>query len=292
MRVADQAATGSPSAPDATVCRRRSRRSTAGSPAGAARNLEDVEQLVVPAAGRKVEQLRARRVGGVAGVHAPPVRFQSTQLSTVPAHSSPAAARARPSGIASSSQRILRCREQRIDRQSGLRLDAAPAGRGAAASSQNADVRRHCQTMHGPSGRPVARSQTMTDSRWLVTATASGLQRDPRPGRRRSRPRRCARARAGSCSTQPGCGNAIATGRDARATTAPASSNSSTLVLVVPWSMARMCGRAISVTPARASRGRIANAGGVEAEVVEQERRRAGGRKDARDAEHAHPRRV
>ena len=44
------------------------------------------------------------------------------------------------------------------------------------ASSQNAAVRRHCQTTMGPTGTPVARSQSRTDSRWLLIPTASGCR--------------------------------------------------------------------------------------------------------------------
>ena len=42
------------------------------------------------------------------------------------------------------------------------------ASREAARSEQKSAVRRHCQTMAGDTGSPVARSQTTVVSRWLV----------------------------------------------------------------------------------------------------------------------------
>src|SRR4026209_1373637 len=65
----------------------------------------------------------------------------------------------------------------------------------------------------------------------------------------------------------------------------------STFVFVVPWSIARMCGRAIR-SRVHEGPGGIANARSVEAEIFQQ---KAGGtcrREDAVNAEHAHARRM
>ena len=86
---------------------------------------------------------------------APPVSFQSSQLSTVPKASSPASARARAPGTLSSSQAILVAEKYGIDQQSGpLADDRLQAGRFKC--WQMAAVRRSCQTMAGAIGRPVS----------------------------------------------------------------------------------------------------------------------------------------
>jgi hypothetical protein len=151
----------------------RARRSTA------ARGEQRQPGCRTATAGRR-SQARARRLNSCVrealvwsqAWTAPPVRFHTSQLSIVPAHSSPPAARWPPSGHASSSQRILPAEKSgsmvRPDRSS--RSSRAPRRR---SSSQNGAVRRHCHTITGPMGRPVARSQTSTDSRWLLMPTAS-----------------------------------------------------------------------------------------------------------------------
>ena len=102
----------------------------------------------------------------------PPVRFHVSQLSMVPAHSSPFAARRRPSGSESSSQRILLA-----EKSGSIVRPVRCSSKGRAplrrSSSQKGAVRRHCHTITGPSGAPVARSHTSTDSRWLLMPTAS-----------------------------------------------------------------------------------------------------------------------
>ena len=91
---------------------------------------------------------------------APPVKFHSSQLSIVPAHSSPRCGTAVAIGDRVEQPADLAGGEQRVDRQPGPLFDETSAGRDRAASAQNGAVRRHCQTMTGPTGRPVARSQT------------------------------------------------------------------------------------------------------------------------------------
>ena len=85
------------------------------------------------------------------GWRRPPVRLKSSQLSTVPAHSAPAAARRRPSGTASSSQRDLGRGEQRVEAESGALQDQR-LGAAARSRAQTGAVRRHCQTITGPGG--------------------------------------------------------------------------------------------------------------------------------------------
>ncbi len=85
---------------------------------------------------------------------APPVRFQSSQASMVPAHRSPAAARRLPSGSESQQPADLAGGEQRVDREAGARLEQGRRGLARRSSSQKAVVRRHCHTMTGPSGAP------------------------------------------------------------------------------------------------------------------------------------------
>ncbi len=102
----------------------------------------------------------------------PPVRFQSSQASTLPAHNSPFAARACPSGMWSSSQRSLLAENIGSIWRPVRSCRNTPRLR-AFSSLQNAALRWHCHTTHGPSGLPVARSQTSAVSRWLLIATAA-----------------------------------------------------------------------------------------------------------------------
>ncbi len=84
---------------------------------------------------------------------------------------------------------------------------ATSASAGFIASQKDA-VRRSCQTIAGWIGRPEARSQTTTVSRWLVIPIAATSSR--------ARPEVCiashststqaAKISSASCSTQPSAG--------------------------------------------------------------------------------------
>ena len=168
---------------------------------------------------------------------APPVRFQSIQLSTVPAQSSPRAPRARavrdrveqPAHLAS---------RRTADRSSGRSARSSCVCRPRSRSvSQNAVVRRHCQTMHGPSGTPVRAPRASTDSRWLVTATAA-ISATVADARQSAIAVLDAAPDGGGILLDPaGCGkrrSATGIAMPARTTTGSASSNRSTFVFVVP----------------------------------------------------------
>ncbi len=78
----------------------------------------------------------------------------------------------------------------------------------AFSASQIAAVRRPCQTMARWIGLPVARSQTIVVSRWLVIPIAAislPVTRASASARRAASPT-VAQISSGSCSTQPGCG--------------------------------------------------------------------------------------
>ena len=121
---------------------------------------------------------------------------------------------------------------------------ASPARRSA---SQLSAVRRSCQTMAVAARAPVARSQTMVVSRWLVMPMAatrsSPAPSEPRPAFASTS---CAVSRCvaqispASCSTHPGCGKCWVSSRCAEATMRPSASTSTARELVVPWSSARM----------------------------------------------------
>ena len=73
-------------------------------------------------------------------------------------------------------------------------------------SSHSSAVRRHCQTMALYTGWPVALSQTMVVSRWLVTPMPAMLPSgSPRMASAAAR-RSVSQMVMGSCSTQPACG--------------------------------------------------------------------------------------
>ena len=166
--------------PAAATCRRRTAR-----------------QLVVPLAGREVEQHRARGVGAVGDVCGAPVSFHTSQPSTVPKASSRAAGRcARGSTPASS------------PRSTGRGRARPPADQVEGSSAHRAAVRRSCQTIAGCTGRLAPRSQTTVVSRWFVIPIAS---RSPAatPAAASASAAVCstlAQISSGSCSTQPGRG--------------------------------------------------------------------------------------
>ena len=140
---------------------------------------------------------------------APPVRFQSSQLSIVPAHSSPRSARAVAIGDGVEQPADLAGGEQRIDRQAGPLFD----DRLQAALAQRLAERRRSAALpdDGRADRPAGRAFPDQDGLALVRRSRRHRHVGPvrAPGTRRRRPRHCARARRASCSTQPGRGNAI-----------------------------------------------------------------------------------
>ena len=97
----------------------------------------------------------------------PPVRFHSNQASMLPAHSSPFAARAWPSGIWSSSQRILLAENIGSIWRPVRSCRNGPRPR-AFTALQMAAVRWHCHTTHGPTR--LAR-RPLPDQRRLALVT-------------------------------------------------------------------------------------------------------------------------
>ena len=149
--------------------------------------------------------------------------------------------RARPRR--SSGSRRSWCRRNR-DRAAG-RSSPRPSSRGRRvfSSAHIGEVRRSCQTMALCTGLPVARSHTTVVSRWLVmpmpaSSLASSLALASAPRQTSTVARQIS---SGSCSTQPGLGKICGSSFCAEATGRPDASNTIARVLVVPWSMARIC---------------------------------------------------
>ena len=85
---------------------------------------------------------------------------------------------------------------------------SCPASR---SSAQSAAVRRSCQTMARPSGRPVARSQTSVVSRWLVmpiAARSAGRMPGPLDGAPAGGGDASTRCRRGRARPSPSAGSA------------------------------------------------------------------------------------
>ena len=122
----------------------------------------------------------------------PPVRFQISQLSIVPAQSSPRRrAPCPPGAVVEQPASLLAENSGSIVRP----VAASRCARGRAAQ-RLAEVRRPpaLPDDHRAHRLPGRASQTRTDSRWLVTATASIRAAARRTGTRRSRPPRFARS--------------------------------------------------------------------------------------------------
>ena len=172
----------------------------------------------------------------------PPVRLNSSQELTVPAQRSPAFASARACGIGVEQPADLRRREKRVEAESGLRDHASSSTSGLRIASIRSAERRHCQVTHGPIVSPVDRRHSSTD----LALVGDADRREARVGRQRGEAtfdrldRRAPDLRARLLDP---AGPRIAdrrrhgmAGGDPR----PAASSASALVLVVPWSMARM----------------------------------------------------
>ena len=129
---------------------------------------------------------------------APPVSFQTSQLSTVPKASrsveTSVRARSHSSFVAEkygSGTRPVRSRM-----------------RSAGSARQRSAVRRSCQTMARPTGLPVARSQRTVVSRWFVIPIAARSPARTPAVRSASAaaPSTLCQSSSGSCSTHPGRG--------------------------------------------------------------------------------------
>ena len=87
--------------------------------------------------------------------------------------------------------------------------------------------------MTGPSGRPVEACQPTTDSRWVDREIPAIFQAwSPSPSATAAST--LAQMTSALCSTHPGAGEVTPTGAEPTATTCPARSTSTALVLVVP----------------------------------------------------------
>ena len=157
----------------------------------------------------------------------PPDRVQATQVSTVPKASSPRSDRAR-SGSARSS------------RAATLVADALGATRMPLAwsSRQVPTVRRSCHPSPGPTGTPVARSQTMVDARWLAMPTASTGPPSARLDEATSTT--ASAMAAASNSTRPGKGVSGRTGTWWMCSTVPSGRTTAPRTPEVPTSTTRM----------------------------------------------------
>ncbi len=163
-------------------------------------------EVGVPAALRDVEEHRARGVRRVAQVPAGEVEDEP-RVDGAERHLAPH----RPGG-----QVGIRARgttrswcPRSTGRAAGpCAVPRAARARRPRACRQRSVVRRSCQTMAGPSGSPVFRSQNTAVSRWLAMPIAAIL---PMPTPEASSASRAAvtcvlQISRGSCSTQPGRG--------------------------------------------------------------------------------------
>ena len=99
-------------------------------------------------------------------------------------------------------------------------------------------MRASCQPSTGPSGSPEDRLQQTTDSRWFEMDTATGVA-PAAPRHSCTAASVAVQICSASCSTQPGRGKAMPTGREALASTRPVPVwRRIAFVFVVPWSSA------------------------------------------------------
>ena len=160
------------------------------------------------------------------------MRFQISQLSIVPAASSPRSALARAPGTESSSQRIFGpAKYVAIGRPVCCRKRSCEPS-----SAHNAAVRVSCQTIAFAIGRPVPRSQITVVSRWFVIPTAARPLASIPAARKAPATTCCVRSQisSGSCSTHPGWGKRCSCSRWSTPAIAPARSKIMHRVLVVP----------------------------------------------------------
>ena len=202
--------------------------------AGRPRDAKDAQELRVPRGGTQVEELRARRVGGVARVDR-----AAREVPQQPAVDRAGAQLARSGAAVAVGNRIeqpadLAGGEQRIDRQAGPLFEK----RAQPAIAQRLTERRRAPALpdddraERPAGRAVPdehRLALVGDPDGVDPAVAGPAQAlvdgllDAAP-ERQSRPAR----------PSPAAGTRSRPAVDARATTSPRSSKSRTFVLVVP----------------------------------------------------------
>ena len=166
----------------------------------------------------------------------PAVRFQRSQLSTVPRQT--ASIDCPMASIRLSSQRALLAEKSgsMVSPVRSRRRDSRPCSRRC---WQKSAVRRHCQITAGPSGRPFERSHARIVSRWLEIPMAASLSEEIWLTQSSTTVCTAFQMASGSCSTHPGCGKAISIGTEALATILASRSMTTALVFDVPWSMAR-----------------------------------------------------
>ena len=171
----------------------------------------------------------------------PPVSFQSSQESTVPASSSPRSAAARAPSTLSRIHASL-VAEKYGSSSSPVRRTSSTALGSRSSSRQRSAVRRSCQTMARCTGRPVARSHTTTVSRCTAMPMPAMS-----PAESRAALKRLARARHRASRRSPRrrappsrrAGSAARMASALRDSTAPSSAKTMARVLVVPASRAR-----------------------------------------------------
>ena len=173
----------------------------------------------------------------------PPVSRHSRKLSIVPAASAPLSAAARAPGDVLQDPGDLGAREIGIEQQAGLVRDGF-SWPPRFSSAHTSEVRRSCQTMALCTGLPVARSHT-TVGLALVGDADAGERRGRRPGLGQ---RLAADLDGGAPDLFGIVLDPAGLGEDLRQFLlrrrhgpARAKSNTIARVLVVPWSMARIC---------------------------------------------------
>jgi hypothetical protein len=173
-----------------------------------ARDVEQRQQLRIPAQRVDVEQQRARCVrrhrshGAGRRSASRPASCRSCRTPAPRARPAPARPARDPAATAAWCRRNRHPAPGRSSAGSG-----APGPRRAA--HRSAAVRRSCQTMAGATGSPVARSHSTVVSRWLVIAMAvhCAACTPVRRSTSSATPAGCRQISPASCSTQPGWGN-------------------------------------------------------------------------------------
>ena len=165
----------------------------------------------------------------------PPVSRQIRKLSTVPNRISPRAARARrPANV--SSRCLILVPEKYASTTRPVFLRNVGSWPSALSRSQIGAVTRLCQTMALATGLPVAFSQRIVVSRWLVMPMAA-MSAAVMPALASTSRAVCScvdQIASGSCSTWPGPGKICGNSCWAWATTRPSRSKTMLRLEVVP----------------------------------------------------------
>ena len=172
------------------------------------------------------------------GSRAPPVRFQISQVSIVPASNSPASARSRaPSTLSRIHAHFGPAGYELYKRPVRAKYTSC-----VVPASGFGLVRVSCHTIARWIGTPVALSQITAVSRWLVRprAAMSSSAMSASAIASLSARRVLRQISSASCSTHPSRGRCWVCSNCAWATTLPRVSVNTTRVEVVPWSMAAM----------------------------------------------------